>query len=541
MRWTKLANRFHFSKFSNIGEKFAVERVINQMASRSLSGSGEYVPKKCEVVKTPAEKVSDILYWFLRSAIVLNVVALFFPSFNPARLSEGISKNLSLFSCGVSYDSIVVNMKRALKQGWVSEDAFALIFYASLIIIIAVVIIAASGCLSLGSHKMKKVGLAVTLGGGVVEAVGLAALFQAHSEIVETTLPNKVDKILLLNAEGVADPDYLPPAFILFIVLISIIILISIVNLFLVPRSMMGEGFSMEPKFQLFLMMLPVIALAFVFSYLPLYGWRYAFFDYKSGETLSMDKFVGFDHFTELFRIPATRRDILTVLKNTLAMSGLGIATSWIPMVFAIFLSEIKNSRFKRIVQTFTTIPNFISWVLVYAIAIAIFNTDGFINTLINSMGGSATENYLMSDSHMWLKMLAWGIWKGTGWSAIIYIAAISGIDQGLYEAATVDGAGRFAKMWYITVPELIPTFCVLLLMSIANILSNGMEQYLVFSNAMNREKIQVLDLYVYNLGLGSGLIPLSTVIGMVKSVISVILLFAANGVSKLIRGESIV
>ena len=431
-------------------------------------------------------------------------------------------------------------MKRPLKQGWVSEDAYALIFYASLIIIIAVIIVAASGCLSLGSHKMKKVGLAVTLGGGVVEAVGLAALYQAHSEIVETTLPNKVDKILLLNAEGVADPDYLPPAFILFIVMISLIILLSIVNFFLVPRSMMGDGFTMEPKFQLFLMMLPVIALAFVFSYLPLYGWRYAFFDYKAGESLA-GKTPTLQYFTMLFQNAATRRDIANVLKNTLAMSGLGIATSWVPMVFAIFLSEIRNSKFKRIVQTFTTIPNFISWVLVYAIAIAIFNTDGFINTLINSMGGSATENYLMSDSHMWLKMLAWGIWKGTGWSAIIYIAAISGIDQGLYEAATVDGAGRFAKMWYITVPELIPTFCVLLLMSIANILSNGMEQYLVFSNAMNREKIQVLDLYVYNLGIGSGLIPLSTVIGMVKSVISVILLFAANSVSKLVRGESIV
>ena len=288
-------------------------------------------------------------------------------------------------------------------------------------------------------------------------------------------------------------------------------------------------------------MMLPVIALCFVFSYLPLYGWRYAFFDYKSGETLSKESFVGFKWFTQLFQNAATRRDIVTVLKNTLAMSGLGILTSWIPMAFAVFLSEIKNTRFRRFVQTFTTIPNFISWVLVYAIAIAIFNTDGFINTLVNSMGGSASTNYLMSSSHMWLKMLAWGIWKGTGWSAIIYIASISGIDQGLYEAATVDGAGRFAKMWYITIPELIPTFCVLLLMSIANILSNGMEQYLVFSNAMNREKIQVLDLYVYNLGLGSGLIPLSTVIGMVKSVISVILLFAANGVSKLIRGESIV
>ena len=141
----------------------------------------------------------------------------------------------------------------------------------------------------------------------------------------------------------------------------------------------------------------------------------------------------------------------------------------------------------------------------------------------------------------MWLKMLAWGMWKGLGWSAIIYIAAITGIDPQLYEAATVDGAGRFQKMWYITVPELIPTYMVLLLMSIANILSNGMEQYLVFSNSVNKNIIEVLDLYVYNLGIGSGIIPMSTVIGMVKSVVSVILLFSANGISKLVRGESIV
>ena len=210
-------------------------------------------------------------------------------------------------------------------------------------------------------------------------------------------------------------------------------------------------------------------------------------------------------------------------------------------MVFAIFLSEIKNTKFRRIVQTCTTIPNFISWVLVYAIALAIFSTDGFINTLLTSMGHPTTTNYLLSTSHMWLKMLAWGIWKGLGWSAIIYIASITGIDQQLYEAATVDGAGRFQKMWYITIPELIPTYMVLLLMSIANILSNGMDQYLVFSNAVNKDSIEVLDLYVYNLGIGSGLIPMSTVIGMIKSVISVILLFSANGISKLVRGESIV
>ena len=146
-----------------------------------------------------------------------------------------------------------------------------------------------------------------------------------------------------------------------------------------------------------------------------------------------------------------------------------------------------------------------------------------------------------MYGSHSWLMMWLWGTWMGLGWSAIIYIAGISGIDQQLYEAATVDGAGRFQRMWHITVPGLIPTFCVLLLMSIANVLSNGMDQYLVFKNATNATSIRVLDLYVYELGIGQGSIPLTTVVSMLKSVISVTLLFLANSASKLIRGESIV
>lgn len=488
--------------------------------------------KKHEI-KTASERVADKIYWILRCAVVLNVVALFFPSFNPARISGMINRNLSLFSCGVSYQSIVSNFGRAFRQGWVQESTFHALNVCSLIVIVAVIIAAAGGCMSLGNRKLKKAGLFVSLTAGILEIGTMVWIKQLYNAVADQAIAaNKLDKVL---------PMY-PHINYMFIALAAVYIVCAVVNWFLIPKAAEGDRYDMEPKFQLFLMMLPIIALAFVFSYLPLYGWRYAFFDYKSGETLSADKFVGLKWFTSLLQNDATKKDIVMVLKNTLAMSGLGILTSWVPMAFAVFLSEIKNMRFRRIVQTFTTIPNFISWVLVYAIALAIFSTDGFINTMITSVTGqSVTTNYLMSADHMWLKMLAWGLWKGVGWSAIIYIAAISGIDQGLYEAATVDGAGRFAKMWYITIPELIPTYCVLLLMSIANILSNGMEQYYVFSNAMNWEKIQVLDLYVYNLGIDKGLIPLSTVIGMVKSIISVALLFAANGVSKAIRGESIV
>lgn len=483
--------------------------------------------KRRDVFRTPREKLCDVLFWFVRLSVVVNIIILFFPNFNAARITEKINKNMSLFTCGVSYKTLTTEFGRAFSRGWVPESAFKLLNVSSLIVVLAVVIMIIGACMSVGNNKMKKTSTLFTILGGAVEICALIGIYRSYNMLLGS---EKIDK---------ASPVF-PSVFWLYIVLAGVTLLISAAELVLVP-VLKGEKAEMAPKFRLFLMMLPIIVLAFVFCYLPLFGWRYAFFDYKSGETLSMDKFVGFKWFKALFNTTATKKDVLRVVKNTLAMSGLGIATSWVPMVFAIFLSEIKNTAFRRIVQTFTTIPNFISWVLVYAIALAIFSTDGFINTFLTSIGHPTMTNYLMSDSHMWLKMLAWGLWKGLGWSAIIYIASISGIDQQLYEAATVDGAGRFAKMWYITIPELIPTYMVLLLMSIANILSNGMEQYLVFSNAINKNNIEVLDLYVYNLGITSGLIPISTVIGMVKSIISVILLFAANSVSKLVRGESIV
>ncbi len=489
--------------------------------------------KRLAAPKTVQEKIADVLYWIMRIGVIANVVMLFFPTFNPIRVSENVNKNMSLFSCSLSYESMLNTFKATLRrQEWL-EPAFQTLSVIGVIIIIATILAIAGGCMSLGNTKLKKFGLLFTLAGGIVQLIAVMQINPIVQDLANQS--NAVGKFEDMKL-------FFPPVITAFIIISIAYIAISVVNFVLLPKVKKEDGFEMEPQFQLFLMMLPFIALAFVFSYLPLYGWRYAFFEYKSGETLTMDKFVGFKWFTQLFQNAATKRDIVTVLKNTLAMSGLGIITSWIPMAFAIFLSEVKNTHFRQLVQTFTTIPNFISWVLVYAIALAIFSTDGFINTMLTSITGEpVTTNYLMNDDHMWLKMLAWGLWKGVGWSAIIYIASISGIDQGLYEAATVDGAGRFAKMWYITVPELIPTFCVLLLMSIANILSNGMDQYLVFSNAVNRESIQVLDLYVYNLGIGNGLIPLSTVIGMVKSVVSVVLLFAANGVSKAVRGESIV
>lgn len=232
----------------------------------------------------------------------------------------------------------------------------------------------------------------------------------------------------------------------------------------------------------------------------------------------------------------------MVVMKNTFALSFLGIATSFLPVLFAIFLNEIKCKWCKNIVQTITTVPNFISWTLVYAIAFALFSTTGMVNSLLMRLGVIETAiKFLDSNEHVWLSMILWSMWKGMGWNAIMYLAAIAGIDQELYEAARVDGAGRFQLMRSITIPSLLPTYFVMLMLSIANFLSNGMDQYYVFQNAFNKTSIQVLDLYVYNIGVTGKSLSLATAIGILKSLVSLTLLFTVNTISKKVRGESIV
>lgn len=295
-------------------------------------------------------------------------------------------------------------------------------------------------------------------------------------------------------------------------------------------------------SFKKMLLILPFMILVTVFCYYPLYGWVYAFFDYRPPRALSDCEFVGLKWFTYLVDTDIKRAQIFQVLKNTFAMSGLGILTSWMPMMFAVFLAEIRNGKFKKVVQTLTTIPNFVSWVIVYSMAFSIFSSSGMLNTFLKEIGLiDSPIMFLQSDEHTWLSMWLWGTWKTLGWSAIMYISAITGIDQELYEAAKIDGAKRFQLMRYITIPSLMPTYFVLLMLSVANFLNSGMEQYFVFQNAFNSEHIQVLDLYVYNLGLKSGGYSVATAISILKSVVSIVLLFTVNTLSKVIRKESII
>lgn len=303
------------------------------------------------------------------------------------------------------------------------------------------------------------------------------------------------------------------------------------------------EKIKLKKGGRLFLIALPFLVLTFIFCYMPLYGWIYSLYEFHPGIPLSQSHFVGLQWFQSIVANPATVSEVLRVMRNTLAISFIGIITTVIPAAFAIFLVEIRSTWFKKSVQVLTTLPNFISWVLVYAFAFALFSTNnGFFNDVLLKFGIIHQPiNFLANDSHTWLKMGMWNTWKFLGWNAIMYLAAITSIDPQLYEAAKVDGAGRFKMMWHITIPGILSTYFVLLLLQVANLINNGMDQYFLFQNGINKEHIEVLDLYVYNIGFMGSNFSFATAISMLKSIISVILLFTVNRASKLLRGETII
>ena len=343
--------------------------------------------------KTVKGLASDKLYYFIRAAVLLSVIFLFVPALNPSRICGLINKNLSLFTSGVAYSTLTADFGRAFRKGWVEKSSIQMLYVSSLAVCLGIAANAASGCMSLGNIKFKKLGNLISLIGSIVELAGMVGIFMAYNQVAVTSKPKRVEPMF-------------PGSFWFVTVVFVLIFLASLIQIIMMSKQKAEEKFEMETKFRLFLMFLPFISLVAVFSYLPLWGWRYAFFDYKVGDTLSMDKFVGFKWFTELVKNPATVRDIINVLKNTLGMSFIGLATSWLPMAFAIFLCEMKNIKFRRFVQTFTTVPNFISWVLVYAIAFCIFSTDGFLSSLLVNLGiWQEGQNLLMNGSHTWLKM----------------------------------------------------------------------------------------------------------------------------------------
>lgn len=292
-------------------------------------------------------------------------------------------------------------------------------------------------------------------------------------------------------------------------------------------------------RLKLTLMALPFVIFVFLFCYVPLMGWALAFFDYRPGLALNRLKFVGFKYF-ELLGYYGD--DIVNALVNTLGLSGLSMLTSLIPPLFAILLTEVRHNRLKKGIQTMITLPHFVSWIIVSALCFSLFSTNGMVNQLLQALGYTGRPvNVLGNGDTAWAFMTALDIWKEVGWNSIVYLAAIAGIDEELHDAARVDGASRFQRICHITVPGLTPTFIVLLLLKVGNLLSVGFEKYIVFNNSLMASRLEVIDVYTYRIGIGTQDYSFAIAVSILKSVVSILLLFSVNSLAKRIRGDSII
>lgn len=293
-------------------------------------------------------------------------------------------------------------------------------------------------------------------------------------------------------------------------------------------------------RLQLALMSIPFMLLVFVFNYVPLFGWVMAFVEYIPGLPITESKFVGLKYFGQVFSYGT---ELYTALINSLVLGLLNFLVSPIPMIVAIMLHEMRRMRVRRSVQTAITLPNFISMTIVYAVFFFFFSVDGgLVNDFLLRLGLiSEPFNLLGNEGATWVFQTLILIWKTAGWGAIIYLGAINSIDLQLYDAASVDGAGRFRQVLHVTLPGLMPTFMIMMLLGIGNLLNYNFEQIYVFHNALVHDKIMTLDYYIYLIGLVKFDFSFSTAVGLYKTLVSLVLLFVINGVIKKIYGYSII
>ena len=302
-------------------------------------------------------------------------------------------------------------------------------------------------------------------------------------------------------------------------------------------ENVMKQKFSgklMWKQRYLLLMSVPFVIWLIIFKYIPLWGWTMAFQDVRPKSfalPIWEREFVGFDNFIKAF----TDRLFGQTLLNTIGTSIIGIALGTCAAIFfALMLNEVRFVKFKKVTQTISYLPHFVSWVIIASIAKMFLNDGGVLDTMLN------TQLHLMSTNSplFWVVVCLINVWKEVGWDAIIYLSAMAGIDQGLYEAAKVDGANRFQRMWHITLPGIKPTAVVLLIMSIGGALNVGMERQMLLSNGIVQDHAMVLSWFAYIRGIGTNNYGLGTAIGMFQSVVGIILLFIANKVAGLL-GES--
>lgn len=278
----------------------------------------------------------------------------------------------------------------------------------------------------------------------------------------------------------------------------------------------------------LYLLAIPVIAFYALFLYGPMFGLVIAFKQYNIGQGILQSKWVGFQYFQEFFKSIYFSRTLL----NTFIISFADILFGFpLPIIFALLLNELRGTRFKKTVQTVTYLPHFISMVVICGMITDFFSTDGVISRLIAMLGGE-NMNYLASPKWFRTIFVGTNVWQSFGWNSIIYLAALTSVDAQLYEAATIDGAGRFKQLWHVTLPGILPTIMIMLIMRLGQVLSVGYEKIILLYSPATYNVADVISSYVYRIGIGGSRYSYSAAVGLFQSVINVLMLLLANRLS---------
>lgn len=294
----------------------------------------------------------------------------------------------------------------------------------------------------------------------------------------------------------------------------------------------------MLKQWDLQVMALPGVIWMIIFNYIPMYFIVIAFQRYSVAKGISGSEWIWFDNFIEFFQ--DARFGL--VMWNTIGLNLYRLAICFpAGIIFALLLNELQSIKFKKFVQTVSYLPHFLSWVIVSGIMFNWMSDTGMLTDLLVK-AGIIEEAYHMfgTTDGFWTILVSAELWKELGWSAIIYIAAISGIDPTLYEAAAIDGAGRMRKIWNITLPSIQGTIAVLLVLNISNLLGSNFDQLYVFMKSTLYDAIDVIDIYAYRMGIGSGRMSYATAIGLMRSIVAFVLLYGANAASKKLTGTTL-
>jgi len=290
-------------------------------------------------------------------------------------------------------------------------------------------------------------------------------------------------------------------------------------------------GRRLRKQYQLLLMSTPFVLIVILFSYGPLWGWIMAFQKYKVAKGIWASPFVGFDNFTLLFQDP----QFFNALRNTVVMGGLNLVTGFVGSIaLALLLNEVRGRFFKRTIQTVTYIPHFVSWVVIANIFATLLSPDGgVVNDLLMKLGIVKGPLYFLGEEKwFWWIHTAANFWKELGWNTIIYLAVLTGLNPEHYEAAEVDGAKRWQKMRYISIPGIMPTAVLLLIMSVGWIIQSGYESQFLLGNPVVINRSEVLDLYALKYSTGIGDFSYGVAVSVFKSLVSIVMVVAVNFVA---------